>query len=73
MSKKKDDNPIAVDIRERLAKVETRLDGFQTSFDSIDKKFEDVFDRIKTLDNRLWALLAGVIITILLALLQVVR
>jgi|YelNatPaOPRAMG01_1025707.scaffolds.fasta_scaffold24308_2 archaellum component FlaC len=60
MSRRKDD-PLLADIRERLARVEARLDG-------LDKGLCDVKDKIKNLDNRIWAILISVILTILLML-----
>jgi len=65
---KRKDNPDS--LLERLVKVETKLDQMEKSFDH---KFTDVFDRLKTLDNRLWYLLAGIVLSILLALLQFAR
>jgi len=60
--RQKEDDPV-VDIRERLVKLETRLDG-------MDKTLADFKKRIETLDSRLWWLLGGIILSILLALLQ---
>jgi archaellum component FlaC len=60
MSRRKDD-PLLADIRERLARVEAHLDG-------LDKGLCEVKDKIKNLDNRIWAILISVILTILLML-----
>jgi archaellum component FlaC len=56
-----DDDPLAAEIRERLARVEARLDG-------VDNVLADIKDRVKSLDNRLWAVLVTVILTIILTL-----
>jgi len=58
---KNEDDPLVAEIRERLAKVEARLDG-------VDNVLADIKDRIKSLDNRLWAVLATVILTIILTI-----
>jgi len=56
-----DDDPLVAEIRERLARVEARLDG-------VDNVLADIKDRIKSLDNRLWAVLVTVILTIILTI-----
>jgi len=56
---REDDDPLAAEIRERLARVEARLDG-------VDNVLADIKDKIKSLDNRLWAVLVTVILTIIL-------
>ncbi|MBS7635793.1 hypothetical protein KEJ37_00365 [Candidatus Bathyarchaeota archaeon] len=55
----KEDNPLVAEIRERLARVEARLDG-------VDNVLADIKDRVKSLDNRLWAVLVTVVLTIIL-------
>jgi archaellum component FlaC len=56
-----DDDPLVAEIRERLARVEARLDG-------VDNVLADIKDRVKSLDNRLWAVLVTVILTIILTI-----
>ena len=56
-----DDDPLVAEVRERLARVEARLDG-------VDNDLEDIKDRIKSLDNRLWAVRVTVILTIILTI-----
>ena len=56
-----DDDPLTAEIRERLARVEARLDG-------VDNVLADIKDKIKSLDNRLWAVLVTVILTIILTI-----
>lgn len=56
-----EDDPLAVEIRERLARVEARLDG-------VDNILADIKDKVKSLDNRLWAVLVTVILTIVLTI-----
>ena len=56
-----DDDPLVAEIRERLARVEARLD-------SVDNVLADIKDRIKSLDNHLWAVLVTVILTIILTI-----
>jgi archaellum component FlaC len=56
-----EDDPLAVEIRERLARVEARLDG-------VDNVLADIKDKVKSLDNRLWAVLVTVILTIVLTI-----
>jgi|YelNatPaOPRAMG01_1025707.scaffolds.fasta_scaffold32005_7 archaellum component FlaC len=56
-----DDDPLVAEIRERLARVEARLDG-------VDSVLADIKDRIKSLDNRLWAVLVTVVLTIILTI-----
>jgi len=64
MSKRKrDDDPAIVEVRERLARVETRLEDFEKHVDGI---FEDLKNKIKSLDNRVWAILVTVVLSILL-------
>jgi archaellum component FlaC len=58
---REDDDPLVVEVRERLARVEARLDG-------VDNVLADIKDRIKSLDNRLWAVLVTVILTIILTI-----
>jgi len=58
---REDDDPLVAEIRERLARVEARLDG-------VDNVLADIKDRVKSLDNRLWAVLVTVILTIILTL-----
>jgi archaellum component FlaC len=55
------DDPLVAEIQERLARVEARLDG-------VDNVLADIKDRVKSLDNRLWAVLVTVILTIILTL-----
>ncbi len=55
-----EDNLVA-EIRERLARVEARLDG-------VDNVLADIKDRVKSLDNRLWAVLVTVVLTIILTI-----
>ena len=64
MSKREDEDPFNVEVRERLAKVETRLEA-------LNGMLEDVKKRVETLDSRLWWLLGSVIISILLALAKI--
>ncbi|MEM1509654.1 MAG: hypothetical protein QW291_07160 [Thermofilaceae archaeon] len=56
---KNEDDPLVAEIRERLARVEARLDG-------VDNILADIKDRVKSLDNRLWAVLVTVVLTIIL-------
>jgi archaellum component FlaC len=58
---REDDDPLVAEVRERLARVEARLDG-------VDNVLADIKDRIKSLDNRLWAVLVTVILTIILTI-----
>jgi len=58
---KGDDDPLVAEIRERLARVEARLDG-------VDNVLADIKDKVKSLDNRLWAVLVTVILTIVLTI-----
>ncbi|MEM1536785.1 MAG: hypothetical protein QW577_03175 [Candidatus Bathyarchaeia archaeon] len=58
---KNEDDPLVAEIRERLARVEARLDG-------VDGVLADIKDRVKSLDNRLWAVLVTVILTIVLTI-----
>ncbi|MEM4480870.1 MAG: hypothetical protein QXG58_06480 [Candidatus Bathyarchaeia archaeon] len=58
---KDEDDPLVAEIRERLARVEARLDG-------VDGVLADIKDRVKSLDNRLWAVLVTVILTIILTI-----
>jgi len=58
---RQEDDPLAVEIRERLARVEARLDG-------VDSVLADIKDKVKSLDNRLWAVLVTVILTIVLTI-----
>jgi len=58
--RKRGDNPV-VDLRERLSRVEARLDG-------MDGVLEDIKEKVRSLDNRLWWLLGGIILSIVLAL-----
>jgi len=58
---KNEDDPLVAEIRERLARVEARLDG-------VDNVLADIKDRIKSLDSRLWAVLVTVILTIILTI-----
>ncbi|MEM0096132.1 MAG: hypothetical protein QW660_05805 [Candidatus Bathyarchaeia archaeon] len=58
---KNEDDPLVAEIRERLARVEARLDG-------VDNVLADIKDRVKSLDNRLWAVLVTVILTIILTI-----
>jgi archaellum component FlaC len=58
---REDDDPLVAEVRERLARVEARLDG-------VDNVLADIKDRIKSLDNRLWAVLVTVILTIVLTI-----
>lgn len=60
-----EDDPLLAEIRERLAKVEARLD-------STDHILKDLKDRVKNLDNRLWAVLITVILTIVLTILKII-
>ena len=60
-----DDDPLVAEIRERLARVEARLDG-------VDNVLADITDRVKSLDNRLWAVLVTVILTIILTIWKLV-
>jgi archaellum component FlaC len=55
------DDPLVAEIQERLARVEARLDG-------VDNVLADIKDRVKSLDNRLWAVLVTVILTIILTI-----
>jgi archaellum component FlaC len=55
------DDPLVAEVRERLARVEARLDG-------VDNVLADIKDRVKSLDNRLWAVLVTVILTIILTI-----
>ncbi|MEM3361610.1 MAG: hypothetical protein QXV85_10450 [Candidatus Bathyarchaeia archaeon] len=56
---KNEDDPLVAEIRERLARVEARLDG-------VDNVLADIKDRVKSLDNRLWAVLVTVVLTVVL-------
>jgi len=58
---REDDDPLVAEVRERLARVEARLDG-------VDNVLADIKDRIKSIDNRLWAVLVTVILTIILTI-----
>ena len=58
---REDDDPLVAEVRERLARVEARLDG-------VDNVLADIKDRIKSLDNRLWAVLVTAILTIILTI-----
>lgn len=61
----REDDPLIAEIRERLAKVEARMDG-------VDGILKDLKDRVKSLDNRLWAVLITVILTIILTILKII-
>lgn len=61
---KNEDDPLVAEIRERLARVEARLDG-------VDNVLADIKDRVKSLDNRLWAVLVTVVLTIILTIWKV--
>lgn len=58
---KNEDDPLVAEIRERLARVEARLDG-------VDNVLADIKDRVRSLDNRLWAVLVTVVLTIILTI-----
>jgi archaellum component FlaC len=62
---REDDDPLVAEVRERLARVEARLDG-------VDNVLADIKDRVKSLDNRLWAVLVTVILTIILTIWKLV-
>ena len=62
MSRKRED-PLFLELSQRVARIEARLDG-------IEGALKDVKDKVRNLDSRLWYLLGGIVLSVLLALIR---
>jgi hypothetical protein len=62
MTRKNKNDPVLLDLVQRIAKVEERTN-------SMEKMVNDLHYRIESVDQRVWAILSGVVISILLQIL----
>jgi len=68
MSKEKDD-PLILDLAQRLTRVEERVSGLEKFMDSFQKRLDNLEERLSKVDNKTWWILGSVIVGILLTIL----
>jgi archaellum component FlaC len=67
-------DPIIVEIMQRLARVEARVDSVEKEISWIKEALRDLKERLESLDSRAWLILAGIVATLLVEiLLRVIR
>jgi archaellum component FlaC len=67
-------DPIIVEIMQRLARVEARVDSVEKEISWIKEALRDLKERLEGLDSRAWLILAGIVATLLVEiLLRVIR
>jgi len=67
-------DPIIVEIMQRLARVEARVDSVEKEISWIKEALKDLKERLESLDSRTWLILAGILATLLVEiLLRVIR
>ena len=59
MSERNDNNPMIVNLLQRVSRLEAQVS-------SLEKSLQHMKERLNALDSRLWAILTGVILSILL-------
>ena len=58
-----------IDLAMRVAKLEQQVNDISHDLQNIEEALKRIYSRFDKIDNRLWALLSGVILTILLEIL----
>jgi phage shock protein A len=70
LSEKKHDDPIILDLVARVARLEERVNGIEKTIAFVKEKIEGLEGRMEKVDNRLWYVITGVILSILLQILM---
>ena len=63
MGRKLKDDPLFLELSQRVARIEARLEG-------IEGALRDVKEKVRNLDSKLWMLLGGIVLSVLLALIK---
>ena len=69
MSEKRHDDPIILDLAQRLSRLEARVDGVERSIDYVKEKVKALESSVMRIDSKLWYVITGVVLTILLQIL----
>jgi len=69
MSKKEDD-PLILDLAQRLSRVEERVSGLEKFMDSFQDRLDKLEERLSKVDSKTWWILGSVILGILLTILS---
>lgn len=66
---KRRDDPVILDFAQRLSRLEARVDGIERSIDYVKEKVKALELSVMRMDNKLWYVITGVALTILLQIL----
>ena len=69
MSEKRRDDPVILEFAQRLSRLEARVDGVEKSIDYVKEKVKALELSVSRIDNRLWYVITGVILSILVQIL----
>jgi len=64
-------DPIVIDLLQRVARLESRVDSLERTLQSLDKKIDSVEESIKEVDSKTWYIVAGILVTIAIDLLLI--
>ena len=59
-----DDDPRISSIEVKIARIEERLNATDATISDIKSRFDKIEQRLDRLDNRIWYILAGVLLSI---------
>jgi len=68
MDREKDD-PLILDLAQRLSRVEERVSGLEKFMDSLQRRLDGLEERLSKVDSKMWWILGSVIVGILLTIL----
>jgi uncharacterized coiled-coil protein SlyX len=63
------DDPILVDLIARVARLEERVNGVEKVISLLKEKIEALESSVSRIDNRLWYVITGVVLSILVQIL----
>jgi len=69
VGEKEKNDPMILDLAQRLTRVEERLSGVEKFIDSLQKRLDKLEERLSSVDSKTWYILSGVILGVVLTIL----
>jgi len=58
------EDPVVIDLLQRVSRLEARVDGLEKTLNSLNDKIDNVEQYAEKIDEKVWYILAGILVSI---------
>jgi uncharacterized coiled-coil protein SlyX len=58
------DDPVIIDLLQRVSRLEARVDGLEKTLNALNDKIDKVEESTEKIDEKVWYILAGILVSI---------